>query len=286
MVEKMKLLFLINLAMFIFLSWRGNFTSELSTFKKYLDENYKAVKKLDTRIYRLLSKYMTNINSSVLGLREVIPYNVENEKTNICNNVKRDRPKKSKSNGCSLNNEEIHKLDKKSKSCIFETKKYSRLEKKIFKELDYENFLKSNRTISDKLYKRIVLKKYGLRLRLPLLLLFLLLLSLILDYSASIGLLRGLREVLNTFAPNFWKTLGPNLNKLLGMYWSDILKPFFEVSVWKNNKWVTEIHVSCTLFGFLIYFIPFIILGVTLITGVIYYHKKVKKFEKIKLRKK
>ncbi|SBT86387.1 fam-l protein [Plasmodium malariae] len=286
MDERKKLLFLINLAMFIFLSWIGNFTSELSTFKKYLDEKYNGVKKLDTRIYRLLSKYRKNINSCILGLREVIPYNVENEKTNICNNVKRDISKKSKSNGCSLNNEESHKLNKKSKSCIFETKKYSRLEKKIFKELDYENFLKSNRTISDKLYKRIVLKKYGIRLLLPLLLLFLLLLSLILDYSGGTGLLGGLREVLNAFSPNLWKTLGPKLNILLGRYWSEILKPFFEASVWKKDKWVTEIHVSCNLFGFLIYFIPFIILGVTLITGVIYYHKKVKKFEKIKLRKK
>ncbi|SCN12021.1 fam-l protein [Plasmodium malariae] len=286
MDERMKLLFLINLAMFIFLSWRGNFTSELSTFKKYLDENYKGFKKLDTRIYRLLSKYRKNINSCVLGLREVIPYNVENEKINICNNVKRDRPKKSKSNGCSLKNEEIHKLDKKSKSCIFETKKYSRLEKKIFKELDYENFLKSNRTISDKLYKRIVLKKYGLRLRLPLLLFFLLLLSLILDYYGGIGLLGGLREVLNAFAQGFWRTLGPKLSILLGKDWSETLKPFFEVPVWKSDSLGTKIRVSCTLFGFLIYFIPFIILGVTLITWVIYYHKKVKKFEKIKLRKK
>ncbi|SBS96130.1 Plasmodium exported protein (Pm-fam-a like), unknown function, partial [Plasmodium malariae] len=228
--------------MFILLSWRGNFTSKLCTFKKYLDENYKAVKKLDTRIYRLLTKYRKNINSCILGLREVIPYNVENEKTNICNNLKRGISKNSKSNGCSLNNEESHKLDKKSKSCIFETKKYSRLEKKIFKELDYENFLKNNRTISDKLYKRIVLKKYGLRLRLPLLLFFFLLLSLILDYSGGIGLLRGLREVLNAFAPGFWKTLGPKLSILLGRYWSEILKPFFEVSIWKSGSWETKIR--------------------------------------------
>ncbi|SBT88049.1 fam-l protein [Plasmodium malariae] len=276
MDERKKLLFLINFAMFIFLSWIGNFTNE----------NYKAVKKLDTRIYRLLTKYRKNINSCMLGLREVIPYNVENEKTNICNNVKRDISKNSKSNGCSLKNEESHKLDKKSKSCIFETKKYSRLEKKIFKELDYENFLKNNRTISDKLYKRIVVKKYGLRLLLPFLLFFLLLLSLILDYSGGTGLLSGLREVLNTFAPSFWRTLGPKLSILLGESWSKTLKPLFEASVWKDSQWKKEIYVSSNLFGFIIYFIPFIILGVTLITGVIYYHKKVKKFEKIKFRKK
>lgn len=49
------------------------------------------------------------------------------------------------------------------------------MEKEIFKELDYIDFLKEKRTVSNKTYKKITLEKYGLSIILLLLLFFLLL---------------------------------------------------------------------------------------------------------------
>ncbi|SBT86394.1 fam-l protein [Plasmodium malariae] len=111
-----------------------------------------------------------------------------------------------------LSKDEVNnKQSMKNKTCIFETKKYSHLEKKIFKELDYMDFLKRNRTISDKVYKKIILKKYGLRHALPLLIFVLLLISLILDYSCSYGIKRWLFKALKLLSPDWFK----NLHKFL-----------------------------------------------------------------------
>ncbi|KAI4840322.1 hypothetical protein MKS88_001040 [Plasmodium brasilianum] len=285
MEERMKLLFLIKIATFILLSCKSNFTSDLSKFKKYIDENCNVIRKLDVRTYRLLTNYKQDKNSCNKVLKETTLYNVENEKKYIYNNEKGDKGKNRKSYGCSLSNEGNHKLDMKNKFCIFETKKYSYLEKKIFKELDYENFLKNNHIISDKLYKRIILKKYGLQIAIPLLLFLILSISLILDLFVGYGLVNMLKNILknlvgvdyyNTIAQNFYNAVGPLAN---------FFKAFFVIYIADESRTVKKLHTASGLFGILIYFLPFVILGVTIISGIIYYHKKVKKFEKIKFRK-
>ncbi|SBT01571.1 Plasmodium exported protein (Pm-fam-a like), unknown function [Plasmodium malariae] len=239
MEERMKLLFLIKIATFIFLSWKSNFTSDLSKFKKYIDENCNVIRKLDVRTYRLLTNYKQDNNSCNKVLKETTLYNVENEEKYIYNNEKGDKGKKRKLYGCSLSNEGNHKLDVKNKYCIFETKKYSYLEKKIFKELDYENFLKNNHVISDKFYKRIMLKKCGLRIAIPLLLFLILSISLILDLFVGYGFVNMLRNLLknlvdenyyNTIAQNFYNAVGPLANFFKAFFVSQLYQELFIIT--------------------------------------------------------
>ncbi|SBT88040.1 fam-l protein [Plasmodium malariae] len=274
MKKKTKLLFLIKIAAFILSTWRSNYASNLNVLKKYLDENHSNVRKLDTRIYQLLLKYKQNHDSRILGLQEVIPYNGENEGNHICSNEKRHEERKKSSNKSSLNNLRIHRHGKKNKCCIFATNKYSHLERKIFKELDYQNFLKNNRIIRNKLYERIIFKKYGLRLSLPLLLFSLLSISLILDLFFKCGLINGLFQFLRSNSLTNW---------MKGFNESSLFKPIRELCKITYGR-TTKSTIITHFFGIIIYIIPFIILGVTLISGIIYYHNKVKKFEKFKFR--
>ncbi|SBS99068.1 Plasmodium exported protein (Pm-fam-a like), unknown function [Plasmodium malariae] len=306
----MKLWFLIEITAFDLLTWRINLLNDMSSFKKYFDENYDVLRKLDTRIYRLLTKNKQNSHLSTMSLKEEVPYNGENKREHTYINEKRELTRKKLLNVSSLNNCKNHKQEKKIKSFIFETKKFSYLEKNIFKELDYENFLKNNRVISDKLYKeimfkkyrlRIVLKnnrvisdklykeimfkKYRLRIALPLLLFLSLSLSLILDLFVGCGLINMLRQLLSMYDKNIWKFLGQNFGNFIGKDLADFLRPLWTYTTSESGQIKMKVYATNGLCGILIYFLPFVILGVTLISGIIYYHKKVKKFEKIKLRK-
>ncbi|SBT85512.1 fam-l protein [Plasmodium malariae] len=276
MKKKIKLLFLIKTAAFILSTWRSNYASNLNVLKKYLDENNSNVRKLDTRIYQLLVKYKQNHDSRILGLQEVIPYNGENERNHICNNEKRHEERKKLSNKSLLNNSRIHRHGKKNKYCIFATNKYSHLERKIFKELDYQNFLKNNRIIKNKLHKKIMFKKYGLRFSLPLLLFSLLSISLILDLFFKCGFINGLFAFLNNYSLNNW---------MKGFNKSSFFDPIRELCKFTGSTSKTKSTIITHFFGIIIYVIPFFILGVTLISWIIYYHNKVKKFEKFKFRK-
>ncbi|SBT85590.1 fam-l protein [Plasmodium malariae] len=215
---KIIILLLVKIFAFIFLPWRSYFNNDMSLFNNSLNEMYSFHRKLDTRVRRLLSKYKQDIYSNILGIKDDLPYNEENKKKSVYSNENDKKVRTKSTKGSSLNKAGNHKQDKNYNSCIFETKNYSRFEKKIFKELDYEDFLKKNRTISDKLYKKIILKKYGLRLALPLLLFLLLFLSLILDLSGEFGLQNMLRKVLNISGANDWmKKLGQNFSNLIGV---------------------------------------------------------------------
>ncbi|SBS91660.1 Plasmodium exported protein (Pm-fam-a like), unknown function [Plasmodium malariae] len=243
---------------------------------------YSFRRKLDTSVRRLLSKYKQDMYSNIAGKKDDLLYNGENNKKSVCSNENDKKVRRKSTKGSSLNKAGNHKQDKNYNSCIFESKKYSRFEKKIFKELDYEDFLKKNRTISDKLYKKIILKKYGLQLFLPLLLFSLLSLSLILDLFAKCGLQNMLYEVLIISGAQEWmKNLGDKFSKLIPDSWATFLKQFITSAFGDNTK----LHVFCNFFGTVIYFVPFIIMGVTFISWIIFYHKKVKKYEKIKFRK-
>ncbi|SBS96189.1 hypothetical protein PMALA_051930 [Plasmodium malariae] len=112
---------------------------------------------MDLRTYRLLEKCKQGDVSNIVVLKHVIPNGELEDKTDISNNEKGDKRKYKQLNRSSFSNVEQNKHSKKNKSYIFETKKYSHLEKKIFKELDYLDFIKNNNTISDKVYKKFLL---------------------------------------------------------------------------------------------------------------------------------
>ncbi|SBS95858.1 Plasmodium exported protein (Pm-fam-a like), unknown function [Plasmodium malariae] len=247
-----------------------------STHKKCLIKCYNHNRKFCTRNYRLLEKYNQNKFSSIVCLKEGMPNGMHSKK-DIYTNEKCTSGKKIQLNGSSIKNAKDHKKNMKNKSNIFETNKYSYLEKKIFKELDYENYLKNNRTISDKLYQKIICKKYRLRSFLPLLLFSLLSISLILDYSCSLGLAKGLiRLVSACYGDNKWVSTLGHLLKTTSPF-----KEFFMVL--DSNKKVVNIYVT-SLFRTSIYLIAYLMLGVTFILMILYYHKKIKKYEKIKFR--
>ncbi|SCN44522.1 fam-l protein [Plasmodium malariae] len=276
MEQEKKALLLVNFLGFILLSWKYHFNSD-NMFSITLDEGCKLKKKLETRNCRLLGKHEHLKDSNVVNINKGIEYIGLNNIKDIHNNEERIKKKKKQPNGSSPRCTRGYKKDTKNKTCTFNAKKYSHMEKKIFKELDYEDFLKNNRTISDKLYKKIILKKCRLRLALPLLLFLLLSLGLILDFSFNCGLTRGL-----------YKLLSYSLSSQEMMKFHNYLKSnvssFFKYSVPKDNSSTTDFYIT-PFFDFLIYCVVFFILGISIISGIIYYHKKVIKYEKIKFRK-
>ncbi|KAI4839610.1 fam-l protein [Plasmodium brasilianum] len=284
MDQKIKLLFFIKISAFILISWMWNLSNEMSIFKKSLGMKCNPGKKSDAVEYRILTKYKQDKDSCDVCLKEYIPNCGSNENKDISINGKWAKTNNKLSNIDSSKSAKDHKQIMKYKSCIFESKKYSHMEKKIFKELDLEYFLKNNRTISDKTYKKIILKKYRLRFAFPLLLFLLLFLSLMLDSFMNLGLMRGLYSILNLYAGEGWSN---PLRKVLS---DERFKWLFEsmekVTIEKKGftKIVTHVYIP-SFFRLIIYVIPFIIFGVTLISGTIYYHKKVKKYEKIKFKK-
>ncbi|SBS93712.1 Plasmodium exported protein (Pm-fam-a like), unknown function [Plasmodium malariae] len=208
----------------------------MSTLNESLDESYNDCRKLYKRNFRLLSKYKKNKDSSIECLNEVIRNGVY-DKNDICNNENMNTEKRKQMNSSSSKIGGCNKSYIKKKSCVFETKNFSRLEKKIFKELNFIDFLKNNRTISDKVYKKIVRKKIALRISLPLLLLVLLSISILLDELLGRGLVKGLFEVVNnicgdkSWIDSFQKILkGPSFSWLFNV----------PKGVTKNNNYIRD----------------------------------------------
>ncbi|SBS99103.1 Plasmodium exported protein (Pm-fam-a like), unknown function, partial [Plasmodium malariae] len=264
-----------------------------------LDENYKFHRKIYSRNYRLLSKYKQNKDSIITGLKKDISNNEVDEGKDICNNENERTGKKELSNKCSTRNIDIDKKFIKNKYCMFETKKYSNMEKKIFKELDYENFLKNNKTISDKTYKKIITKRYSLRLAIPVLLFLLLLILFVVDFSLGFstnevswkGGLFGFSDFISNIdtEKGFLSTVIKWLRDNTPGFWQHYRKTA-GTSVICNlcNAAEKKLDLKCILgqlFGYIIYFVPFIIFGVTFISWIIYYHNKVKKYNKLKSKK-
>ncbi|KAI4839246.1 hypothetical protein MKS88_001790 [Plasmodium brasilianum] len=304
MEQKFKSLLFYKVSTFILLSWIYHFYIYKSTHNKSIVEYYKNHRKLYIRNYRLLAKYNNDKDSSIVCLKKEIPVGVNNKK-DIPYIERENTIKKKASNGYSPRNARGNKKCMKNKSCIFEMKKYSHLEKKIFKELDYVDFLKKNKTISDKIYKSIIRKKCGLRFALPLLLILVLLVSFILDNVGGYGLTFGLFKLIVFISPavkvtelSTYPYLEAFKNNLSNIFKGDTSPAIATLYVWLTNSplsWFTNSVVKtkgvkanyCVsgFFGFLIYFVPIFILGIILISAVVYYHKKVKKYEKIKFRK-
>lgn len=148
-------------------------------------------RKLYARNYRILAKYKQDKDSCIVCLKEELPHMVY-DKQDISNNEKDSLWKKNYSNESLPRSVRGLKKKMKNKSCIFETKNYSHLEKKIFKELDYVDFLQRNKRISDKLYKKIILKNFLLRIKYPCILLLLLCIAFIVEISSGYGVSSGL----------------------------------------------------------------------------------------------
>ncbi|KAI4833922.1 fam-l protein [Plasmodium brasilianum] len=292
MEQKIKTLLFFKVSMFILLSWIYHFYIFKSTYSKFLVECYNYRRILYKTNYRILAIYNQDKDSCVVCLREHIP-NGGNDQKGITNNDKCSKGKKKILNGSLPQSARKGKKDIKNKSYLFETKKYSYLERKIFKELDYEHFLKNNRTISNKVYKKIIRKKLVSLLNSPFMLLFLLfLIGFILDLSVNCGFIRGMVKTLTLIVPGWFGHLN-NMLKTSNLSWLfeplDKVKKLIRASTKTRTGWKVEMVDGYSyvpyFFVFLIYIIPLIILGITLILGVLYYHKKVMKYEKIKLRK-
>ncbi|SBS96515.1 Plasmodium exported protein (Pm-fam-a like), unknown function [Plasmodium malariae] len=254
----------------------------MSTFNKYLDENYIYSRKIHGTTYRILSKYKQNKCSSSVSLKEEMKNNEMTKKKDISNNMERYTGKRKHSNGGPSEFKANCKSYMKKNKCMFETKNYSHFEKKIFKEMDFMDFLKNNKTISNKFYRKIIRKKRVLLFVLPLLMFFLLSILPIVDLSW--GLIDGKKglwgtigflDILKTSGKSGWlKTVYDSL-KDATWFW----KPIESAS-----DSISELDVLLRLFGILIYGLPFLILGITLVSRVVYYHNEVKKYERIKFR--
>ncbi|SBS99011.1 Plasmodium exported protein (Pm-fam-a like), unknown function, partial [Plasmodium malariae] len=239
-----------------------------------LDDNYKLDSKLNGT-FRLLAKRKCDKNLCIVELKNEIPNNELNEQIYISNNKKAATRTSMQPNGSSLNNVGRNKHANKNRCYIFETKKYSRLEKKIFKELDYEDFLKNNRTISNKIYKKIIRKKLASELAPTLIFFIFLSLSFVLDYCGSYGLVWGLVDILKSFSSGWSKHIDNYIK-------SSFLNSLLEYKISNGSKGP---YYTLPLLFNLFYVIPFIIYCIITISRIVYYHKKVKKYEKIKYRK-
>ncbi|SBS96046.1 Plasmodium exported protein (Pm-fam-a like), unknown function [Plasmodium malariae] len=263
--------------------WNSPFSWLFSKQNKYLVECYNHHRKIYARNYRLLAKYKQDNDSIIVFLEEEIPNRV-NDKKNISNSEKLVSGEKKQSNGSFPINVRGHKKNMKNKSWIFETKQYSHMEKKIFKELDYVDFLKNNKTISNNTYKKIMYKKCGLRFALPIFLLLILSISFVLDNFYKYGMFDGLFRLIKKYSGYGW------IKDLTSKLWNSPFSWLFvsQKALEKTAGGQLTINgnmVAQGFCGFFIYFVPFIILGIILILGIVYYHKKVKKYEKIKFTK-
>ncbi|KAI4841349.1 hypothetical protein MKS88_000590 [Plasmodium brasilianum] len=120
---------------------------------------YKFNGKLYPRTCKLLYNHKHNKNSSILELKEGISKNVVNISKDFFNNERESTGKKKQPYRGILNNARNNNEALKNKSCIFGSKKYSYIERKIFKILDNTECLKKNRTISNRTYKQIKFKQ-------------------------------------------------------------------------------------------------------------------------------
>ncbi|KAI4838029.1 fam-l protein [Plasmodium brasilianum] len=270
MEQKIMFLF-IKISTFMLLPWMCHFYNYMSHFNKNSNKKYDIHRKLITRNYRLLTEYDQDKNSCVAYIKEEMPNNKMKKKKYISNNNKGTNGKHKHSCRCSLYNEEYGKNVEKNNIGVPKTKKYFDFEKKIFKELEYENYLKNIKTIEHKEYKKMAHKKR--RILIALFLLFILVLILpILDLSLEKFRGGGLLGLLNLVYPKT-STGGAVSTDLEG-----VLATSLSADGWNSIK---IMFIS----PILIYCIPFLIFVVIFILGMVYYYKKVIKYENAKFRK-
>ncbi|KAI4833667.1 fam-l protein [Plasmodium brasilianum] len=264
MEQKIMFLF-IKTSLFILLPW--------SSLNKNLVEKCNHCRKINSRNYRLLEKYKQYKDSSVIDFRAEMPNNIVKKKKYIYNNNSNKGTKRKHKHSCksSISTEEYGKNVKKNKCGKPKTKEYFDFEEKIFKKLDYEDYLKNIKTIEYKEYKKLSCKKRRVRISLLLLVILVLILP-ILDLSLEKFIDGGLLGLLELLSPVEAKGGGVAsgvegaLNTLLS-----------------KSSWGMLEKISASTIFF--YCVPFLIFVVIFIFGMIYYYRKVLKYENIKFRK-
>ncbi|SBT85799.1 fam-m protein [Plasmodium malariae] len=159
MDQKIKMLFFIKISTFILLTWIFHFNSELSTFNKSINKNYKPSKKLDTRSYRILRKYKKENNSNNVFLKKMFVNNGENNEGDISNNEKCRKGKNKQSNRSLLNKAQYYTEIIDYNNGTFDGKHFH-FQKKWIKKKDHDDFLEKNRRICDITLKKIKFRKY------------------------------------------------------------------------------------------------------------------------------
>ncbi|SCN44529.1 fam-l protein [Plasmodium malariae] len=269
MEQKITLLF-IKISTFILLIWICHFYNDTSPFNKSLDEKCNIHLILNTENYRLLGEYKRNKDSCLAYINEEIPNNVVRKKKYISKNKKGTKGKRKQLFRSSLYMEELGKTVKKNKCVIPKTKKYFDFEKKIFKKLDYKDYIKNINPFENKEYKKLERKKRRIRIAL-LLLFFLVLIVPVLDISLETYTGGGLLGLLSLVYP---KTItGGQSDQIEG-----ILATFLSTDGWSSIEIIFRSPI-------LIYCVPFLIFVVVFILGMVYYYNKVIKYENIKFIK-
>ncbi|SBS95541.1 Plasmodium exported protein (Pm-fam-a like), unknown function [Plasmodium malariae] len=199
-----------------------------------------------------------------------------NEKRFIINNEKRNNKKSECSYKSSLINKREYTALMKYNRKMFNTT-HSHIEKNFLNALDKTCFLKKIRMTNDESYRKIKTKKYGLRLGLLLLVFLLVLMIPILDLSFTYGGEKnGLLGVLGLLSVTF---NGKDSNFIGGdIEVSGLIAKWFDL---KQMHFI-EIETSVSI---LFYCVPFFILAIILILGVVYYYKNSIKKQKITFKK-
>ncbi|KAI4833883.1 fam-l protein [Plasmodium brasilianum] len=295
MKQNITILLFIKIFVFIVSTWIYHFNNDLCMYNIYWGKKCILIRKLGISNCRLLEECKSYNDPFIKGFIEDIPHNEACEKKDIYYNKRGIMTKKKQTYRNTLNYASENKKTTKNKSGIFETKKYSDLEKKIFKELDYTNFLKNNKAVSDRIYKKIIFKKCGLQVLPPFLLFLFFLIVCIVELALGLsgkdcllsyfGLKKTHLEKLVNESEGALYTFVSVLKKITG-FWkhSESLGSGTTCTLCSGTT-VTDACILGQFFRILIYMVPLVILGVTFISWIFYYHKKVKKYEKIKFRK-
>ncbi|SBT86778.1 fam-l protein [Plasmodium malariae] len=274
MEQKIRLFLFIKISFFTLLGWICHFYSDMCSLNKNLVEKCNLCRKLNTRNYRLLEKSKKDKDLCVENFKEM-PNNELKEKKCISNNKKGTNEKHNHSCRSSLYIDKYGENVKKNKCVITKTKKYSNFEEKIFKELDYRDYLKNVKMIKDKEYGKLVHTKRRIRIAL-LLLLFLVLILPVLDLSLEKLADGGLLGLLGLLYPT--KAVADPPGSMIVHGIDGLLIKLFNIGDWGPSKAIPKLN-------FLFYCIPFLIFVVIFILGMVYYYKKVIKYENIKFRK-
>ncbi|SBS99223.1 Plasmodium exported protein (Pm-fam-a like), unknown function, partial [Plasmodium malariae] len=220
-----------------------------------------------------LAKYKRDKNSNIVEEKEIISDSGVNIKKVFSNNDRGAIGTKEQLNRDTLNNSGNNKEATKNKYSVFGGNRCSYFEKKIFNELDNREFLEKNKTISNRTYKKIKFKKRRLRFSLgsflSILILLVPLIDLFLYFVCGNDLLStlGLLRVDMGHGGYFPRVEDGSLKQLLDLkHW-----------MFREAIRVPTIVKYC---------IPIFIIFVVIIMCIVYYYKKVMKYEKIKFREK
>ncbi|SBS94298.1 Plasmodium exported protein (Pm-fam-a like), unknown function [Plasmodium malariae] len=125
------------------------------------------MRKLDLSSGRLLEECSQYKDLNTANLKEMIHENNENEEKIITNYDKWGKRTNKKSSKSSLYKEEFNKQYIRQRILKYRGKYLTLFERKLFKHLDYIDFIKKNPSISNNSCRKILLKEYGLLFFLP-----------------------------------------------------------------------------------------------------------------------